>query len=136
MNRGQEESVPFSDLGRLDLIRSAAAMATAFDSPTSSPAPFHDDAFLSFDASAADVHVSGDGFPASPDPYASSPFGMPQANGGIHDDPFGAPPAGGPILPPPTEMGRDEGFVLREWRRYVLSLLPYRYRSAGPIRDG
>jgi hypothetical protein len=127
MNRGQEESVPFSDLGRLDLIRSAAAMATAFDSPTSSSAPFHDDAFLSFDASAADVHVSGDGFPASPDPYASSPFGMPQANGGIHDDPFAAPPAAGPILPPPTEMGRDEGFLLREWRRYVLSLLLCRY---------
>ena len=61
-------------------------MATAFDSPTSSPAaaPFHDDAFLHLDGSAA----AADAFPASPDPYAPSPFGMPQANGGLHDDPF------------------------------------------------
>ncbi|KAI4980150.1 hypothetical protein ZWY2020_020635 [Hordeum vulgare] len=53
-------------------------MATAFDSPTSSPAaaPFHDDPFLSFadgGAPAADIHVSGSGgddFPASLGPYA------------------------------------------------------------------
>ncbi|KAI5012317.1 hypothetical protein ZWY2020_024451 [Hordeum vulgare] len=53
-------------------------MATAFDSPTSSPtaAPFHDDPFLSFadgGAPAADIHVSGSGgddFPASLDHYA------------------------------------------------------------------
>ncbi|KAE8818791.1 clathrin light chain protein [Hordeum vulgare] len=53
-------------------------MATAFDSPTSSPAtaPFHDDPFLSFadgEAPMADIHVSGSGgddFPASLGPYA------------------------------------------------------------------
>jgi hypothetical protein len=113
-------------------------MATAFDSPTSSPAaaPFRDDAFLHFDAS-ADVHASADGFPPSPDPYAfrsdaPSPFGMPQANGAVHDDPFAAADSnGGPILPPPTEMGRDEGFLLREWRRSVTSFPPC-FRCSDP----
>lgn len=100
-------------------------MATAFDSPTSSPAaaPFHDDPFLHFDGSAP---AAADGFPASPDAYAPSPFGMPHSNGDLHDDPFAAPADsnGGPILPPPTEMGREEGFLLREWRRYGNAYLP------------
>ena len=99
-------------------------MATAFESPTSSPAaaPFHDDPFLHFDGSAP----AADGFPASPDAYAPSPFGMPHSNGDLHDDPFAAPADsnGGPILPPPTEMGREEGFLLREWRRYGNASLP------------
>ncbi|KAI5012329.1 hypothetical protein ZWY2020_024463 [Hordeum vulgare] len=71
-------------------------MATAFNSPTSSPAaaPFHDDPFLSLadgGAPAADIHVSGSGgddFPASLDPYAfrhdsaaAHTFGMPDSNG-------------------------------------------------------
>ena len=55
--------------------------------------------------------------------YSQSPFGttIPVENGngtngfGIgNDDVFASD---GPMLPPPTEMEPEEGFVLREWRR-------------------
>ncbi|XP_062229975.1 AP2-like ethylene-responsive transcription factor At2g41710 [Phragmites australis] len=104
---------------------SIVVMAIAFDSPTSSPAnvPFHDNAFLRFDGLATNVHVSGDSFPTFPDPYAfcfdtPSPFSMPEANRGLHDDPFGAPLTNadsGSVLPSLIEIGREEGVLLREW---------------------
>ncbi|KAE8812644.1 clathrin light chain protein [Hordeum vulgare] len=90
-------------------------MATAFDSPTSSPAaaPFHDDSFLSFadgGAPAADIHVSGSGgddFPASLDPYAfrhdsaaAHAFGMPDSNGnGTMTTSSPTPTSSSPTLP-------------------------------------
>jgi hypothetical protein len=67
------------------------------------------------------AHAPVGGLPSSPDMYGfrSDPipdFGS-ETNGGLNNGAVFV--SDEPILPPPSEMQPDEGFVLREWRRFV-----------------
>nr|DAD28471.1 TPA_asm: hypothetical protein HUJ06_029939 [Nelumbo nucifera] len=70
-----------------------------------------------------------DGFTSQPIPETPSPiYGTgggfsafsPESNVKAFDEGFA--PTDGPILPPPAEMQPEEGFALREWRRFGCDL--------------
>lgn len=80
--------------------------------------PFEDDngGYVDYSSQQFDSFSGGDEVFESHQPvYGVGEEFEPEENGKEFDGQFGG--SDGPILPPPSEMGIEEGYALREWRR-------------------
>lgn len=102
---------------------------------SSAPHPFDDD-----DEDDSYFHVgdtvetsaAGGAFASSPDTFGLRSDPLPDFGSEANGDVF---VSNEPVLPPPSEMQPDEGFVLREWRRQNAMLLEDKEKKEKELRE-